>query len=86
MLLKASFIVGCRDAMLNTWGEGLYGRVPQADAKVFRQRGAIESSNAFDPEILGFRRRLSSGLLDESSVLRYLRACGYLREPLRQGE
>jgi len=36
MLLKASAMVGCRDAMLTTWGEGLSGRVPQADAKMSR--------------------------------------------------
>ncbi len=74
ILLKASVMVGCRDAKLTAWGEGLSGRVPQADAKMPRQRGAMERSIASRPEILGFRRRQSSGLLDESSVLRYLRA------------
>ena len=67
-------MVGCRDAMLTAWGGGLSGRVPQADAKVSRQRGAMERSIASGPESLGFRRRQSSGLLDESSVLRYYRA------------
>ena len=74
ILLKASVMVGCRDVMLTAWGEGLSGRVPQADAKISRQRGAMESSIASGPEILGFKRRQSSGLLDESSVLMYLRA------------
>ena len=74
MLLKASVMVGCRDAMLTAWGEGLSGRVPQADSRVSRQRGAMERSIASGPEILGFRRRQSSGLLDESSVFIYLRA------------
>ena len=74
MLLKASVMVGCRDAMLSAWGEGISGRVPQADAKMSRQRCAMERSIASGPEILGFRRRQSSGLLDESSVLMHLRA------------
>ena len=74
MLLKASVMVGCRDAVLTAWGEGLSGRVPQADAKVSRQRDAMERSIVSGPEIRGFRRRQSSELLDESSVLRYLRA------------
>ena len=74
MLLKASVMVGCRDAMLNPWGEGLSRRVPQSDAKVSRHRGAMESFIAFGLEILGFRRLYSSWLLDESRVLKYLRA------------
>ena len=74
MLFKASFMVGCLDANLTAWGEGLSGRVPHADAKMSRQRGAMERSIASGPEILGFRRRQSSWLLDESSVLGYLRA------------
>ena len=74
MLLKASVMVGCRGAMLTAWGEGLPERVPQDGAKMSRQRGAMERSIASGLEILGFRRRQSSGLLDESSVLRYLRA------------
>ncbi len=73
MLLKASVMVGCRDAILTAWGEGPSGRVPQADAKVSRHRGAMEKSIASGPEILGFRRRKSSRLLDESIILRYLR-------------
>jgi hypothetical protein len=60
--------------MLIAWGEGLSGRVPQAEAKMSRQRGAMERSIASGPEILGFKRRKSSGLFDESSVLMYLRA------------
>ncbi len=74
MLLKASCIVGCRDAILTARGEGLSRRVPQADAKESLQRGAMARSIASGPEIMGFRRRQSSGLLDESSVLNYLRA------------
>ena len=73
-MLKASVKVGCRDAMLTACGEGLSGRVPQADMKASLQRGAMERSSASGPEILGLRRRHSSRLLDESSVLRYLRA------------
>ena len=42
MLPRASVMVGCRDAMLIAWGGGLSGRVPQADAKMSRQRGAME--------------------------------------------
>ena len=79
MLLKASVMVGCRDAMLIAWGEGLLGRVPQADTKMSRQRGAMERSIASGPENLGFKRRQSSGLLDESSVLMYLRVWPSLR-------
>ena len=75
MWLKASVMVGCRDAMLTAFGEGLSGKVPQADAKASRQRSAMERSIASRPEILGFRRRQSAGLFDESNVLRYLRAC-----------
>ena len=74
IMLKASVMAGCRDAMLNAWGEGLSGRVPQAGSRMSRQRGAMEGSIASGPEILGFRRRQSSGLLYESSVLGYLRA------------
>ena len=74
MLLQSSVMAGCRDAMLTTWGEGLSGRVPQVDAKVSRQRGAMERYIASGPESLGFRRRRSSRILDEISALRYLRA------------
>ena len=66
-------MVGCRDAMLTAWGEGLSRKVPQADAKVSRQRGAMERSIASGPEIFGFRRHHSSRLVDKSRVLRYLR-------------
>ncbi len=75
MWLKASVMVGCRDAMLIVRGEGLSGRAPQADAKISRQRGAMESSIASAPEILGFRKRQTAGLFDERSVFKYLRAC-----------
>jgi hypothetical protein len=57
MLLKASVMMGCRDAMLFAWGEDLSGRVPQADAMMSRQRGMMERSIVSGPEILGFRRR-----------------------------
>ena len=40
MLLKASVMLGCRDAMPTAWGEGLSGRVSQDDAKMSHQRGA----------------------------------------------
>ncbi len=74
MLFMASVRVGCRDALLIAWGGGLSGRVPQADAKMPRQRGAMDRFVASWPEIRGFKRRQSSGLVDESSVLMYLRA------------
>ena len=74
MLLKASVTVGGRDAMLTAWGEGLSERVPHDDAKISRQRGAMERSIASGHEIFSFKRRQSSGLLGESSVLMYLRA------------
>jgi hypothetical protein len=72
-LIKASGMVGCLVAMLIAWAEGLSGRVPQADAKMIRQRGAMERSSASGPEIFGFRRHQSSRLLDESRALRYLK-------------
>jgi hypothetical protein len=78
MLVKASVMVGCRAFMLIAWGESLSGREPQTDAKIFRQRGAMERSSASGPEIFGFRRRHSSRLLDESRALRYLRVCASL--------
>ena len=74
MFHMASVMVGCRDAMLTVRGEGLSGRLPQAGAKMSRQRGAMERFIASRPEIFGFRRRQSSGMFDESSVLRYLSA------------
>ena len=74
MLLKASVMVGCRAAMLTACGEGLSWRDPQADVKASLHRGAMERSSASGPEILGLRRRHSSRLFDESSVLRNLRA------------
>ncbi len=61
MLAKASVMVGCRVAMLIAWGEGLSGRVPHADAKMYRHRGAMESSSVSGPEILGFRRAIPQG-------------------------
>ncbi len=74
ILFKASVMVGCRNAMLIAWGGGLSGRLPQADTKMSRHRGAMDRSVASGPEIRGFKRRQSSGLVDESSVLMYLRA------------
>ena len=74
MLFQASLMVGCRDAMLIAWGEGPSGRLAHEGAKMSRQLGAMEMSGAAGPEILGFKRRQSSGLLDESSIFRYLRA------------
>ena len=59
--------------MLTVWGEGLSERVPKADARMSRQRGAMERAIASGPEIFGFRMRQSSELLDESRVLKYLR-------------
>ncbi len=75
MWLKASVMVGCRDAMLTARVEDLSRRDSQADAKTSRQRGAMESHIASVPEILGLRKRQCVGLFDERSVLRYLRAC-----------
>ena len=74
MLFQASLMVGCLEAMLIAWGEGPSGRAAQDGAKTSLHLGAMEVSGADVPEILVFRRRHSSGLLDESSVLRYLRA------------
>ena len=74
MLCNASFMVGYRDAMLTACGEGLSGRVSQVGAKTSLHRGAMERSIASGPEILGLRSRQSSEFLDESNVLRYLRA------------
>ncbi len=74
MLVQASCRVGCRVAMLIAWGEGPSGRTSQNGAKMSLHLGAMEVSGADVPEILVFRRRHSSGLVDESSVLKYLRA------------
>ena len=74
MLVQASCRVGCLVAMLMAWGEGPSGRAAQDGAKTSLHLGAMEVSGADVPEILVFRRRHSSGLLDESSVFRYLRA------------
>ena len=74
MLFQASVMVGCRVAMLIAWAEGPSGRAAQDGAKMSLHRGAMEMSSADGPDILVFRRCESSGLLDESSVLRYLRA------------
>ena len=41
MFPMASIMVGCRDAMLTARGEGLSRRLPQAGAKMSRQRGAM---------------------------------------------
>ena len=71
---RASVMVGCRDAMLIACGGGLSGSVPQADAKMSRQRGAMDRSVASWPEIRGFKRRQSSRIVDESSALMHLRA------------
>ena len=46
MFPMASVMVGCRDAPLTARGEGLSGRLPQADVKMSRQRGAMERSIA----------------------------------------
>ncbi len=70
----ASVMVGCRDVMLDARGEGLAGRLTHAGAKMSRQRQRMERSIASGPEMFGFRRRQSSGLFDESSVLWYLSA------------
>jgi hypothetical protein len=74
MLLRASSMVGCRDALLIARGEGFSGREPQADAKMSLQRGAMVRSDVDWPENFVFKMRQSSGLLDESNVLIYLRA------------
>jgi hypothetical protein len=74
MFSTASVMVDCRDVMLTARGEGLFGRLTQAGPKMSRQCGAMERSFAFGHEIFDFRRRHSSVLFDESSVLRYLSA------------
>ncbi len=74
MCPMASVMVGCHDAMLTVRGEGLSRRLPKAGAKMSRQRGTMERNIASRLEIFGFRRRQSSGLFDESSVLGYLSA------------
>ncbi len=66
MFPMASVMVDCRDAMLTARGEGLFGRLPYAGAKMSRQRGAMERSIASGPEIFGSRGSLmrvaSSGI------------------------
>ena len=54
MLFQASFMVGCRDAMLIAWGEGSPGMLAHEGATMSRERGAMEVSGATGPEILGF--------------------------------
>ncbi len=68
-------MVGCRDVVLTSRGEGLFGRLSKSGAKMSLQRGAMERSIASGLEIFRFRRRQSSEYFVESSVLRYLRAC-----------
>jgi len=67
----ASIIVGCRDALLTERVEGPFGRLSQAGVKISRKRGAMERFVVRGPEILVLIRRQSSGIFDESSVLRY---------------
>ncbi len=67
-------MVGCHVPMLIAWGEGPSERAAQDGAKMSLHRSAMEMSSADGPDILVFRRCQCSGLLDESSVLRYLRA------------
>ena len=62
MLFKASVMVGCRDAILTTWGEGPSGRVSQDDAKMSRQRVAMERSVAAGSMILGLKGASPRGL------------------------
>ena len=72
MFPKASVIAGCRDALLTARGEGPFWRLFQTGVKMSRQCGAMERSIVRRLEILVWIRRQSSGLFDESSVLRYL--------------
>ncbi len=74
MFPMASVMVGWRDALLTARGEGPSGRLPHAGAKMSCHRGAMEGSIASGPEIFSLRRHQSSGLLEESSVLKYLSA------------
>ena len=69
MVLMASFMVGCLDAVLTAKGEGRDGRSSQAGAKIFRHRGAMERSLGCVTEDLGRKRRQFSGLFEESSFL-----------------
>ncbi len=57
MLLMASFMVGCLDAVLTAKGEGRDGRSSQAGAKIFRHLGAMERSLRCVTEDLGLKRR-----------------------------
>ena len=75
MFLKASVMLGCRDDILTSRGEGLSGRSLHSDTKMSRHRWAIGRFVASEPEIFRFRRRQSSGFFEESSVLKYLMAC-----------
>ena len=75
MFPQTSDIVGYRDALLMSRGDGLSGKLPHVGAKMSRQRGAMERSIASGPEIFLFRRRQSSRLFEKSSILKYLRAC-----------
>ena len=70
---RASVIVGCRDALLSAWGEGLSGSVSHADEKMFRHLGATEGSMTSGPASFVFFMRQSSHLVDERRTLRYLR-------------
>ncbi len=70
MLLMASFIVGCMDAVLTATGEGQSRRLSQAVAKIFRRRGAMGRSPRCVTEDLGRKRRQFSGPFEESSFLR----------------
>ncbi len=70
---RASVIVGCRDALLSAWGEGLFGSVSHADEQMFRHLGAMEGSMTSGPAGVVLFMRQSSHLVDERRALRYLR-------------
>ena len=70
MVLMASFMVGCLDAVLTATGGGRSGRLSQAVAKICRHRGAMGRSPRCVMEDLGRDRRQCFGLFEDSSFLR----------------
>ncbi len=74
MFFMASVMVSCLDALLTVRGEGLSGMLPQSGVKMSLQRGEKERLSTSWLEILSFKRRMSAGFFDDSSVPRYLSA------------
>ncbi len=52
MFPMTSIMVGCQDVPLAARGEGMFGRLPHAGAKMSCRRGAMERSIASGPKIL----------------------------------